>query len=88
MNIVSLKMKSFWVNETFFKLMMLVYNIFLIFKLDNLASCEYRQFVKTFRFKYVFLAGKVIKTAHQTILKMLKDYPYKSIYHRLFLVFF
>jgi len=27
-------MKSFWVNEAFFQIMMLVYNLFLLFKMD------------------------------------------------------
>ena len=80
MNIGSLKMKSFWANEAFFQLMMLVYNIFLLFKLDKLPVSEYRQWILTFRLKYVFLAGKIIKTARQTILKLLEGYPYKALY--------
>ncbi len=60
MNIGLLKMKSFWANEAFFQLMMLVYNIFLLFKLDNLASCEYRQFVKTFSLNMYFWQVKFI----------------------------
>lgn len=80
MNIGSLKMKSFWANEAFFQLMMLVYNIFLLFKLDKLPVSEYRQWILTFRLKYVFLAGKIIRTARQTILKLLEGYPYKALY--------
>ena len=72
MNIGSLKMKSFWANEAFFQIMMLVYNIFLLFKIDKLPINEYRQWIITFRLKYVFLAGKIIKTARQTILKLPK----------------
>ncbi|MBT9151552.1 MAG: hypothetical protein DDT40_01748 [candidate division WS2 bacterium] len=79
MNIGSLKMKSFWANEAFFQLMMLVYNIFLLFKLDKLPG-EYRQWILTFRLKYVFLAGKIVRTARQTILKLLEGYPYKGVY--------
>lgn len=37
-------------------MMMLSYNLFLLFKFDSLDSSEYRQQVKTFRLKYVFLA--------------------------------
>ena len=80
LNIGSLKMKSFWANEAFFQIMMLVYNIFLLFKKDRLPINEYRQWILTFRFKYVFLAGKIIKTARQTILKLLEGYPYKEVF--------
>ena len=80
MSIGSLKMKSFWANEAFFQLMMLVYNIFLLFKLYKLPVSEYRQWILTFRLKYVFLAGKIIRTARQTILKLLQGYPYKTVY--------
>ena len=80
MNIGSLKLKAFWANEAFFQLMMLVYNIFLLFKIDRLSTGEYRQWIKTFRLKYVFVAGKIIKTARQTILKLLEGYPYKEVF--------
>lgn len=80
MNIGSLKMKSFWANEAFFQLMMLVYNIFLLFKMDKLPVSEYRQWILTFRLKYIFVAGKIIRTARQVVLKMLEEYPYKVIY--------
>jgi hypothetical protein len=80
MNIGSLKLKDFWANEAFFQLMMLVYNIFLLFKIDRLSTGEYRQWIKTFRLKYIFVAGKIIKTARQTILKLLEGYPYKEVF--------
>ncbi len=44
-------------------MMMLSYNLFLLFKIDSLEPSEYRQQIKTFRLKYVFLAAKIIKTA-------------------------
>ncbi|MFS4335189.1 hypothetical protein ACIL7M_26120, partial [Escherichia coli] len=37
----------------------LSYNLFLLFKFDSLDSSEYRQQIKTFRLKYVFLAAKI-----------------------------
>lgn len=58
-----LLLKSFWANEAVFQMMMLSYNLFLLFKFDSLDSSEYRQQIKTFRLKYVFLAAKIIKTA-------------------------
>lgn len=80
MNIGSLLMKSFWANEAYFQLMMLVYNIFLLFKLDNLSICEYRQQIRTFRLKYIFVAGKVVKTSRQKILQLQISYPYKKLF--------
>jgi len=53
-----LLLKSFWANEAIFQMMMLSYNLFLLFKFDSLDSSEYRQQIKTFRLKYVFLAAK------------------------------
>lgn len=58
-----LLLKSFWANEAVFQMMMLSYNLFLLFKIDSLEPSEYRQQIKTFRLKYVFLAAKIIKTA-------------------------
>ena len=80
MNIGSLKMNLFWANEAFFQMMMLVYNIFLLFKLDRVSSNEYRQWILTFRLKYVFVAGKIVRTARQTILKISEGYLYKEVF--------
>ena len=59
---------------------MLVYNIFLLFKMDKVSASEYRHWILTFRLKYVFVAGKIIRTARQTILKLLEGYPYKEVF--------
>lgn len=67
-------------NEAFFQIMMLVYNIFLLFKMDRVSASEYRQWILTFRLKYVFVAGKIIKTVRQTIMKLLLGYPYKEAF--------
>ena len=50
------------------------------FKMDKVSASEYRQWILTFRSKYVFVAGKIIRTARQTILKLLKGYPYKEVF--------
>lgn len=68
-------------NEAFFQIMMLVYNIFLLFKMDKVSASEYRQWILTFRLKYVFVA-KIIRTAKQAILKLLEGYPYKEVFHK------
>jgi len=75
-----LLLQSFWANEAIFQLMMLAYNLFLLFKMDFANGTEYRQQIKTFRLKYIFLAGKIIRMARSVVLKLSKKYPYKEIY--------
>ena len=82
MGIGHLLLKSFWVNEAVFQLMMLAYNLFLLFKFDSLSVAEYRKQIKTFRLKYVFLAAKIIKTARYVIVKLSFNYQYKSLYKK------
>lgn len=77
-----LLLKSFWANEAVFQMMMLSYNLFLLFKFDSLSISEYRQQIKTFRLKYVFLAAKIIKTARYVIMKLSENYPYKEVYKK------
>jgi hypothetical protein len=71
---------SFWANEAIFQLMMLAYNLFLLFKMDFAKGTEYRQQIKTFRLKYIFLAGKIIRTARSVVVKLSEEYPYQEIY--------
>jgi hypothetical protein len=75
-----LLLQSFWANEAIFQLMMMVYNLFLLFKMDFVMGAEYRQQIKTFRLKYIFLAGKIIRMARSVVLKLSKKYPYQEIY--------
>jgi hypothetical protein len=77
-----LLLKSFWANEAIFQLMMLSYNLFLLFKLDFLGISEFRQQIKTFRLKYVFLAGKIIKTARYVVMKLPAKYPFRDVYEK------
>lgn len=77
-----LLLKSFWANEAIFQLMMLSYNLFLLFKLDFLGISEFRQQIKTFRLKYVFLAGKIIRTARYVVMKLLGKYPFRDVYEK------
>jgi hypothetical protein len=48
MEVGRLLLKSFWSNEAIFQLMMLAYNLFLLFKIDFLSITEYRQHIKAF----------------------------------------
>jgi hypothetical protein len=57
-----LLLQSFWANGSIFQLKRLAYNLFLLFKMDFAKETEYRQQIKTFRLKYIFLAGKIIRT--------------------------
>jgi hypothetical protein len=75
-----LLLKSFWANEAVFQMMMLAYNLFLLFKFDSLCISEYRQQIKTFRLKYIFLAAKIIRTARYVVMKLSANYPYKYAY--------
>ena len=50
--------------------------------MDKVSASEYRQWTLTFRLKYVFVAGKIIRIARQTILKLLEWYPYEEIFYK------
>jgi len=70
----------FWANEAIFQLMMLTYNLFLLFKMNFTKGTEYRQQIKTFRLKYIFLAGKIIRTGRSVVMKLSEKYPYREVY--------
>jgi hypothetical protein len=77
-----LLLQSFWANEAIFQLIMLTYNLFLLFKIDMVRKPEYRQQIKTFRLKYTFLAGKIIRTARNVVMKLSERYPYQEMYEK------
>jgi len=77
-----LLLQSSWANQAIFQLMMLAYNLFLLFKIDFMWKTEYRQQIKTFRLKYIFLAGKIIRTARSVVMKLSEKYPYQEIYEK------
>jgi hypothetical protein len=86
-----LLLKSFWANEAIFQLMMISYNLFLLFKLDFPCISEFRQQItcaygtgagKTFRLKVVFLAGKIIRTARYVVMKLSTRYPFRDVYEK------
>jgi len=52
----------------------------LLFKMDFANGTEYRQQIKTFRLKYIFLARKIIRMARSVVLKLSKKSPYQEIY--------
>lgn len=80
MNVGTMLLNSFWANEAIFQIQMMVYNLFLMFKKDCISQNEYREQIKTFRLKYIFVAAKIIKTGRQTIMKISKDYRYKEVF--------
>jgi len=77
-----LLLKSFWANEAIFQMMMLAYNLFLLFKYVSLHTSEYRQQIKTFRLKYVFLAAKIIRTARYVVMKLSEKYPCQDVFNK------
>lgn len=74
-------LKSFWANKAVFQLMMMAYNLFLLFKFDFVSKTEYRQQIKAFHLKYVLLAGKIIRTARSVEMKLLEKYPYQEVFN-------
>jgi hypothetical protein len=64
--------------------MTLAYNLFLLFKMDFAKGMQYRQQIMTFRLKYIFLAGKIIRTARSVIMKLSERYPYREMYEQSF----
>jgi hypothetical protein len=50
--------------------------------MDFAKGTEYRQQIKTFRLKYIFLAGKIIRTARNVVMKLSENYPYQEIYEK------
>jgi hypothetical protein len=88
-----LLLQSFWTNEAIFQLMMLAYNLFLLFRMDFAGEKEYRQQItcacgigagRTFRLKYIFLAGKIIRMAIIVMMKLSEKYPYQELYEESF----
>ncbi|HTY22467.1 MAG TPA: hypothetical protein VMC85_05020, partial [Desulfomonilaceae bacterium] len=39
------------------------------------------QQIKTFRLKYIFLAGKIIRSARQVVLKLPEQYAHQPIFN-------
>ena len=75
-------LRKIWGDEAVFQMMMLAYNLFLLFKFDSLSISEYRQQIKTFRLKYMFLAAKIIRTASYVVMKLSAKYQHKDVYER------
>jgi hypothetical protein len=79
---VNLGISPFWANEAIFQLMMLAFNLFLLFKMDFAGETEFRQQIKTFRLKYIFLAGKIIRTERSVVMNLSEKYPYQELYKK------
>jgi hypothetical protein len=70
-----LLLQSFRANEGIFQLMTLPYSLFLLFKMDFAKQTESGQQIKTFRYKSIFLAGKIIRTASSVVMKLSEECP-------------
>ena len=75
-------LRSFWANEAVFQLMMMAYDLFLSFKIDLVSKTECRQQIKTFRLKYVFLAGKITRNAGSVVMKLSEKYPHQDVFNQ------
>ena len=75
-------MKSFWANEAVFQMMMLSFNLFLLFKFDLMGISEFRKQIKTFCLKYVSLAGIIIRSVRYIVMKLPAKYPYQDGYEK------
>lgn len=53
-------------------------------KMDFANGTEYRQQIKTFRLKYIFLAGKIIRMARSVVLKLSKNILIKRPMQKVF----
>jgi hypothetical protein len=51
----------------------------LLFKIDMVRTTDYWQQIKTFRLKFIFLAGKIIRTTRSVVMKLLDRYPYREM---------
>jgi len=75
-----LLLKSFWSNEAIFQLMMLACNLFLLIKIDRVKVMEYRQQIKAFCLKYIFLAGNIVRRAGRVVMKLSQRSSFREIY--------
>jgi hypothetical protein len=80
LNIDTLLTNSFFANEAILQTMILVYNIFLMYKLDY-CKYEYRQQIKTFRLKYIYVPAKIGTSGRYIIIGLPKNYLYKNYFH-------
>jgi hypothetical protein len=69
-------------HDTIIQLMMLAYNLFFLFKMDFAKGTEYRQQIKTLLFNYIFLVGKIIRTARSVGMKLPEKNPYREIFEK------
>jgi len=80
-----LLLQSARANKSIFQLMFLAYNLFSLFKMDFAGETEYQQQIKTFRLKYIFLAGKIIRTARNVLMKLSEQFLIKSFVKKVLL---
>jgi len=81
MSVGHLLLQSFWANEAIFQLMMMAYNLFLLFKMD-FARGRNTGSKSDVQMKYIFLVGKIIRTGGSVLMKLSEKYPYREIYEK------
>jgi hypothetical protein len=76
---------SFVANANFLQLVVLAFNINkwmqLIGRIED-ATYHWEE-IKTSRFKHLYIASKIAKSGHKTVIRFAADYPYQEYFNRL-----
>lgn len=72
-----LSTQSFWANEALWLMSIMAYNLSIWFRLLT-DKRSWREEPNTFRYWFIQLAGKIVRSGRQIYLKMYKAYHYKS----------
>jgi hypothetical protein len=69
---------KYLVNLTYFWIVILAYNLFILFKQLCMPRGMETISMETMRLKYIVLAAKLIRTSRKLVLQLSKFYPYKK----------
>jgi len=76
---------SFAANSNFLQLVVLAFNVNKWLQLiGRKEKCVYHwEEIKTSRFKHLYIASRITRSGHKTILRFAADYPYQEYFNRL-----
>ncbi len=85
LNMETTTFDSFWENEAFFQIMGLVYNSIIWFKATYISvrSAIHERFY-TFRYKFIFVAGKLKTGSRQLKISLNQEFPFKELFTKVF----
>ncbi len=85
LNMESTTFDLFWENEAFFQIMLLTYNAMIWFKATYISVTDaVHERLYTFRYKYVFAAGKLKTGSRQLKISLNKTFPFKELFVKVF----